>query len=101
MGGRGSAATRNTDSKVFPQQQFKLTKSRFGKTEYESELFRIFKYSQNASGTSWKSSGYILEIKGQWNGRDVAQNFSTLKEAKSWLETNEAQEWYKTHRRYK
>lgn len=97
MGGRGAGA--NTNSSTFPKQQFKLTKSRFGDTEYESDLFRISKYSSNTPGTSWKSSGYTLEIKGQYNGRGVARDFGTLREAKAWLETDNAQEWYRTNRR--
>ena len=74
-------------------QTFKLNRSN---GQYESELFRIYKYSSNTPHTTWKTSGYALSIKGHSLSRT---KFSTLKEAKAWANTEDCAKWYEKETR--
>lgn len=97
MGGRGSASSRGSNKAGFATQTLKLTQSRFGNTTYESELFKLSKYSHNSAGSNYKESGYRLSIKGQYTRNEV--KFDTLKQAKSWINTQDAQKWYRENKK--
>lgn len=85
----------NADSSFAPQK-FKLVHSAYGNKTYESDLFEIKSYSHDTPHTSWKESGYDLQFKKRPSTRE---RFDTLREAKAWLETEEAQDWYRKHSR--
>ena len=84
----------NTVKTTIGPQTFKLTHSAFGNTEYESELFKITKYTHNSAGTSWKETGYRLTAKGFAAVRGNSTTFNTLKEAKEYANSSKANEWY-------
>ena len=94
-----NAATEFDENAEFGPQTFKLAHSAYGKTTYESELFKIYKYSTNTPGTSWKSSGYELDMKKHRNWPYQRKKFDTLKEAKEYLNTDSAQKWYKENKK--
>jgi len=89
---RADQVNRMNNSEYAPQI-FKLVHSSINNKRYESELFKIDKYTHNSPNTSWKESGYELGIKNQaW--LKERQKFSTLKEAKAFANSDEGKEWY-------
>lgn len=95
FGGRGSAGGKKMDS-TYSEQTFKRTNSAFGKTTYESELFKISSYTRNTPGTSWKTSGYSLMIKGTFGPE---AKFDTLREAKEFVNSDKGKTWYEEKRK--
>ena len=83
-----------------PEQKFKLIYNKYGNKRYESDLFIVNSYTHNSAGTSWKESGYALEIKPEFRKpgldwrikKDI--KFNSLKEMKEWLKTKDAVDWY-------
>ncbi len=90
-----------------PEQKFKLVHNKYGNKRYESDLFIVNSYTHNPSSTSWKESGYALELKPEfikqgldWKiKKDNRIKFNTMKEIKEWLKTKEAVDWYKQRKK--
>ncbi len=89
MGSVGKSPSENS----YDTQTFKLTRSAFGVTKYESELFTITKYNRNPKGTSWTESGYAIRMKDK--STKEPYHASTLKEAKEFINSDAGKEWYK------
>lgn len=81
-----------------PEQKFKLIYNKYGNKKYESDLFIINSYDRNSPNTSWKESGYELNVKPELRKKGLeyrkGERFSTLKELKTWLKTDDAFKWY-------
>ena len=78
-------------------EKFKLIDKTARESVYESDSFKLYKFSSNPSN-ALKSSGYRLRIKGcRLAG---SQYFTSLKDAKEWANSEEARAWVENARRH-